>query len=73
MNEERFSPYSKRELAAMYFPHTIKEQSAVKNLRRMMLRIPELMKELDAAYYNHRGWGFTSRQVGILFRYLGQP
>lgn len=73
MNEERFSPYSKRELAMMYFPNNLNEQSAVTNLRRMMYRIPELMDELRKAYYNPRGRSFTSRQVGILFHYLGQP
>ena len=75
MNETEFHvrPYSKRELAIMYFPDTVNEESAVANFRRMMARNQELFAELKKACYSPSCKRFTPRQVRILFRYLGEP
>ena len=66
MNETTFRirPYSKRELARLYFPETVHADSAVANLRNQIRRIPNLVRDLAE---------FTPKQVGILVRYLGEP
>lgn len=48
MNETNFRirPYSKRELAKLYFPDTINEESAIANLRNLMKHNPDLIAEL---------------------------
>ena len=69
----RIRPYSKRELAMLYFPDTMMAESAVANLRNLMKRNPELLRELEEAHYKPRDKVFTPRQVGILVRYLGEP
>jgi hypothetical protein len=75
MNESAFKirPYTKRDLARMYFPDTASDESAVTNLRNLMLRNPHLLAELDEALYRSRDKVFTPRQVAILVRYLGEP
>ena len=64
MNETNFRirPYSKRELAKLYFPDTINEESAIANLRN-----------LKEAYYKTHNRTFTPRQIGIIVQYLGEP
>lgn len=66
-------PYSKRELATMYFPETEKVESAVKHLCRLIKNDPELRNDLCETRYNPRSHGFTIKQVAILFHHLGQP
>ena len=48
MNETTFRirPYSKRELARLYFPETANIDSAVSNLRLWILRNSEVMEKL---------------------------
>lgn len=48
MNEPNFRirPYSKRELAKLYFPDTNNEESAIANLRNLMKHNPDLITEL---------------------------
>lgn len=43
MNEPNFRirPYSKRELAKLYFPDTNNEESAIANLRNLMKHNPD--------------------------------
>ena len=36
----RIRPYSKRELARLYFPDTVNEESAIANLRNLMKHNP---------------------------------
>lgn len=69
----RIRPYSKRELAMLYFPDTKLAESAVANLRNLMKRNTDLLRELEEARYKPHDKGFTPRQVGILVRYLGEP
>lgn len=75
MNESTFRirPYTKRELAKLYFPDTPQGDSAVANLRNLMKRNPELLAELEEAHYKPRVRVFTPREVGIIVRYLGEP
>lgn len=75
MNELTFRirPYSKRELAMLYFPCTKNGETAVKNLHNLMHRNPDLMKELAEARYQPRCRIVTPLQVRIIVRYLGEP
>ena len=59
----RIRPYSKRELARLYFPDTVNEESA----------IAHLIAELKGAYYKTYNKTFTPRQIGIIVQYLGEP
>lgn len=75
MNETTFRirPYSKRELAKLYFPETANAESAVANLRNLMNRNPELKDELAEVRYKAHDKVFTPKQVSIIVRYLGEP
>ena len=75
MNETTFRirPYSKRELARLYFPETVHADSAVANLHNQIRRIPALVRELAEANYRTSDKVFTPKQVSILVRYLGEP
>lgn len=69
----RIRPYSKRELAKLYFPETANAESAVANLRNLMNRNPELKDELTEVRYKAHDKVFTPKQVSIIVRYLGEP
>lgn len=69
----RIRPYSKRELAMLYFPETANADSAVANLRNLMKRNSDLLDELEDAHYKTHDKVFTPRQVVIIVRYLGEP
>lgn len=69
----RVRPYSKRELARLYFPGTARIDSAVVNLRNLMKRNPDLMDELEKTRYKPHDKGFTPKQVAAIVRYLGEP
>ena len=75
MNEQTFRicPYTKRELAKLYFPFTENAESAVANLRNLLKRNEDLMDELLDAGYNPYNKVFTPRQVRIIIHYLGEP
>ena len=45
----RIRPYSKRELARLYFPDTVNDESAVANLRNLIRRVNGLGEELKEA------------------------
>jgi hypothetical protein len=69
----RIRPYSKRELARLYFPDTANDESAVANLRNLIRRVNGLGEELKEAGYKPYDKIFTPKQVGILVHYLGEP
>lgn len=69
----RIRPYSKRELAQLYFPDTVNGETAVANLRNLMRRNPDLLHELANARYKAHDKIFTPKQVGIIVGYLGEP
>ena len=65
-------PYTKKELALMYFPESSPE-TAVKHLRRWILHCPELHRELQATGYRATSHNFTARQTELIEHYLGCP
>lgn len=69
----RIRPYSKRELASLYFPETQNIDSAVSNLRLWIKRNDKLLSELAEAGYKPHNKVFTPKQVGIIVRYFGEP
>ncbi len=69
----RIRPYSKQELAGMYFPEVEDPDRAVRKLRYMMHVNRPLMDELNQLGYNARCRYFTARQVGLLVHYQGEP
>lgn len=71
--EFHIRPYSKRELAQLYFPDTLRSPTAVANLRNLMLRNEVLMGELREAGYRPCQRFFTPRLVRIIVRHLGEP
>ncbi len=71
--EFRIRPYSKRELAELYFPDTRQSATAVANLRNLMHRNRQLMQELQETGYRLHDKVFTPRQVRIITYYLGEP
>ncbi|MDD2954462.1 MAG: DUF4248 domain-containing protein [Parabacteroides sp.] len=75
MNEPNFRirPYSKRELAKLYFPDTVNEESAIANLRNLIKHNPDLLAELKGAHYKTHNKIFTPKQIGIIAQYLGEP
>jgi len=71
--EFRIRPYSKKELAALYFPSTKNSSTAVANLRNLLMRNPSLMRELREAGYRPTQRYLTAKWVRIIVRYLGEP
>ncbi len=75
MNETEFRirPYSKQELAMLYFPHCTRPKTAVANLRNMIQRCSGLPEALEAAGYRIYDKIFTPKQVRLIVKYLGEP
>ena len=75
MNETTFRirPYSKRELARLYFPKTANIDSAVSNLRLWIRRNSEVMENPHAAGYRTHNKIFTPKQVRIMVETFGEP
>ncbi|WP_287621516.1 DUF4248 domain-containing protein [Parabacteroides sp.] len=69
----RIRPYSKRELARLYFPNTPSDDSAVANFRLWIRRNNEVMEKLQAAGYRSHSKIFTPKQVRILVETFGEP
>ena len=75
MNEEQdfiIRPYSKKELALMYFPDSM-PNTAVRRLMSWIRHCPELWNELRSAGYKQTSHGFTTKQVRLIVYYLGSP
>ncbi|MBV4245749.1 DUF4248 domain-containing protein [Parabacteroides johnsonii] len=69
----RIRPYSKRELASLYFPETPTIDSAVSNLRLWIKRNGEVSEKLRETDYRRHSKIFTPRQVRILVEIFGEP
>lgn len=69
----RLRPYSKRELAALYFPLTKRPSAAVANLRNMIKGCKELVDELQKCRYRSHCRMLTRRQVAVIVDFLGEP
>ncbi len=65
-------PYSKSELAHAYAPD-ISQQSAVKRLVTWIKINGELSENLRRAGYYKNQRMFTSKQVSLIFEYIGEP
>lgn len=63
---------SKKQLALQYFPD-ITPQGAVHKLMDFVNRDEELLCAIRHTGYRDRQKRFTSRQVGIIYGYLGDP
>lgn len=56
----------------MYMPH-ICAPSAIRTLNNWISINTDLQRELQATYYNKWAKNFTSRQVELIVKYLGEP
>jgi len=65
-------PYTKKELALLYFPDSTPE-TAVKHLMTMIRRNDMLWDELQEMGYYNRRKTFTPREVKAIFDWLGAP
>ncbi len=65
-------PYSKSELADAYSPE-VTHGAALNRLSQWIRRNGELHAELLKTGYIERQQIFTSRQVALVFHYLGRP
>lgn len=64
--------YPKAELALLYFPGNDPD-SAVRNLRRWIMRQPEIMAAFEAVGYDKKLHSYFKREVEIIVKYLGEP
>lgn len=72
MKSMELRPYSKSELAQAYAPD-ITQQAAVKRLITWIRINRELSGRLQQAGYYKTQRMFTSRQVSLIFEYIGEP
>ena len=72
MDDFTIRPYTKKELALMYFPDS-SPRTAVNHLMSWIHRCTPLWTQLQATGYNVTGKDFTPRQVKIIIEHLGEP
>ena len=75
MNEEQdfiIRPYSKKELALMYFPDS-NPRTAGNHFRAWIQRCQPLWDELHKLGYKSTAKQFTSKEVRVIVNYLGSP
>ena len=70
--EQKNRPYTKKELALLYFPDSTPE-TAVKHLMTMIRRNDMLWDELQEMGYYNRRKTFTPREVKAIYDWLGAP
>ena len=68
----RIQAYSKSQLAALYLPH-IQPASARRTLRSWIAKNTELQAALARSGYTGKAILLTPAQVGLFFRFLGEP
>ena len=64
--------YSKSQLATLYLPH-IQPASARRTLRSWIAKNTALQNELARTGYSDKAILLTPAQVGLIFRFLGEP
>ena len=69
----KIQQYGKSELALMYFPGAATASGALSNLNYWIRRNRELTKALRRCGMPVRSKTFTSKQVAIIIKYLGEP
>ena len=70
--EYRIRPYYKNELAQAYAPH-ICQGAALNRLSTWIKTNKQLSEALRQTEYRSTQHMFTSRQVALIFEYLGEP
>lgn len=68
----RIQAYSKSQLANLYLPH-IQPASARRTLRSWISKNTELQTALACTGYSDKAILLTPAQVGLIFRFLGEP
>lgn len=68
----KIRPYTKKELALMYFPDS-QPRTAVNHLMAWINRCTPLVGQLQTAGYEKTSKGFTPRQVRLIVEHLGDP
>jgi hypothetical protein len=72
MDDFRIRPYTKKELALMYFPDS-QPRTAVNHLMAWIRRCTRLWQQLQATGYDANCKTFTPRQVRAIVEQLGEP
>lgn len=66
--------YTKFQIAVQYFPEQIDNSKvAVRHLVRWINKTSGLMPALLSTGYQRHQHHFTSRQVALIYEYLGEP
>jgi|WetSurMetagenome_2_1015567.scaffolds.fasta_scaffold04537_6 hypothetical protein len=72
LNYTKVRTFGKSELALLYSPDS-QPKVAVATLNRWIRRNKELAKALAAIGYNNNRHTFFSREVALIFKYIGEP
>ena len=72
MTDFKIRPYTKKELALLYFPDSI-PHTAVNHLMTWILRCTPLIRQLEAAGYKKKSKVFTPHQIRLIVEHLGEP
>ena len=72
MDEFIIRPYTKKELALMYFPDST-PRTAVSHLMCWIRRCTQLWEQLQETGYEPTCKTFTPRQVKVIVEQLGEP
>ena len=70
--ESRIQAYSKSQLAGLYLPH-IQSASARRTLRSWIAKNTALQAALAQTGYSEKAILLTPAQVGLFFKFLGEP
>ncbi len=70
--EFKIRPYTKKELALMYFPDS-SPRTAVNHLMAWIRRCKQLWQQLHAIGYQPTCKAFTPREVRTIVEQLGEP
>ena len=72
MDDFKIRPYTKKELALMYFPNS-QPRTAVNHLMSWVHRCTQLWAKLQKMGYHPNSKAFTPRQVRAIVEHLGEP
>ena len=72
MEDFKIRPYTKKELALMYFPKS-SPRTAVNHLMSWIRRCTQLWQQLQAMGYKVTCKTFTPREVRAIVEQLGEP
>lgn len=72
MSEFRIRPYTKSQLARLYFPEST-EAVARNRMARWIARCRPLLEALESANYSINNHWYTPHQVRLIVEYFGDP